>query len=373
MNDEELKRALEALPPHDPRVDGWATRARRRNRTRRGIAVAAVLLVGLGVPVGYLANGWYSGLTHAPVAPEVLAQPSHTPEGLPGSPRAEEPAQPSPAPTPEEAQELTGIVAIHSIDDGSGATLCAGVVAHPEVVVPTCAGPELKGDFSWSDVEYHEAYGQRWTDEAYRVFGYYNPNDGASGSFTLSRPVEYARQDPANVDDIRPALCDDPIRTEAGEQDQWEVGTWAFNDALDIARSWSGYRAWWVDDKSGYLNIEVDPDTDAVALEAQLGATWGGPICVGTTRHIDAETEETARSLFEESMQDQTIVRVASVADRNEPTISVVLWGYDESLVDWFRTLETSEPPESDLIDLTLEFILTPVGEPSEPITISTR
>ncbi|HMR48779.1 MAG TPA: hypothetical protein PKE40_05895 [Arachnia sp.] len=378
MNDEELKRALEALPPQDPRVDGWAPRARRRSHMRRGIATAAVLAVGLGVPAAYLANGWYGGLTHIPVAPEVLAQPSHSPVGLPASPAPDAAAPVSPAPTPVGMRELTGIVAIHSGDDGDGAQLCATDVASIEGLVPVCAGPVLKGDFSWNDVDYHEVDGQRWTDAAYRIFGAYDLNDGPSGSFTLSRPVEREaqypepeEQYPTDGDGTRSALCDSPILTKTGDPDQWVVGSWAFNDALDIAKSQRGYLAWWVDGKNDFLNIEVDPDTDIETLERRLGETWGGPICVGTTSGLDAETEEDIHRLFEESMQDQTIVRVAS--DREEPGVSVVLWGYDESLIDWFQTLDDPELQNSAHINLTLEFVLTPVGEVIDPVTIATR
>lgn len=377
MDDEELRRALEALPPREPPVEGWARRARRTSQARRAVATAMVLLIGLGIPGAYLVTVWQSG--RAPVTPDVLATPSHPPAPVPASPTTEVPV-PVEVNVPRSPQDLTGIVAIHSVEGTAEVRLCAADIRYGgDGSTPTCDGPTLKGDFSWDDLDPADYTssgfddGTRWTGENIRVYGFYDVNDGEFGSFTLSRPVSVEDSPPAE-EDIPPALCETPLRTGAGEQDQWQRGTPAYDEAIEIAKQSSEYVDSWIDKEFGSLNIEVEPDADTEVLEKAVGAVWGGPICVGTASPIPPDIEQTAREFFEKSLQNQQIAQVTTVDDPSAARIRLIAWGYDESLASWFRTLDIPDLPVPDGIELSLEFLLTPVGqEDGEAITITTR
>lgn len=389
MNDEELRHALEALPPQDPEIDGWAKRARRTSQTRRGVAAAAVLIVGLGLPGVYLANAWQSG--HRPVAPDVLATPSHIPQLTPTSPGEDAPEVIESTPPPSTqivlppVDEMTGVVAIRSAQGTDEAELCAVDIEYPDGGPPVCEGPTLKGDFSWDDL--HQAgyavshgSGVSWTEKDIRVYGYYDPMDGPLGSFTLAGPVAVEATSPSSKSHEQPtstyysplSLCGDPVRTKTGHEEDWQVGTWAFTDAIEVAEKSSGYVEWWLG-ANDYLNVEVEPGTDVRALENELGAAWGGPICVGISTRLGAEAEEAVSRLLETSMPAAHVAGVGTLNEPGEARVAVTIWGYDADLAGWFRALHSPELEKLDSFTLTVDFVLTPVGTSLEPISIVTR
>lgn len=354
MNDEELKRALEALPPQDPEIDGWAKRARRTSQTRRGVATAAVLVVGLGAPGAYLANVWQTG--HGPLVPGVTVTDT-----------------PIPSLEQEAPVELTGVVAIHSIDGTDQAKLCAISIVAEDDASPECDGPTLKGDFSWDDVKYHEADGSRWTDEVYRVYGYYDlvdgdPISGEPGSFTLSRPVEV--EDPSQQEvTARTSLCDAPTLEAPGSGTAVPQST-APREITDLAQRWPGYIDAWIDEAPESLNVLVEADTDIAGLQNSLSEVWNGPICLGQA--VSAETQEEVRRYFRNSSKPHGTAYVGTRVP-DDSVISVVFWAYDEGDVEWVTKRAMDEMHSRKIyepVDLKLEFVLNPVGASADPILV---
>jgi len=375
MNDEELTRALEKLPPAEPNVDGWAKRARRRSQARRGVAVAAVLLVGLGVPGAHLANNWYTGLTQTPVAPEVLATPTHTPELPSGAP-----LPPTP-PTPHAVLELTGVVAVRSEDGTGEPTLCGGIVEYSETgSPPKCQGPALRGDFSWEDVDYREQDGIRWTDQTYRVYGYFDPEDGPSGSFTLSRPIAPGEPEAVHWDEIRRTLCDDPYRGSSLEKlpgvpsvprDEPESREpFSLEESANLLEVREPEAEWWVDDIVGALNVVfLGYPEDAEELHSALREITDGPLCVVAAE--PKEVEEVRRNLeeyFETRIGPPNLQHVDASLLSGPVTVGV--WHVDDTLAGWLGELGMA--PE-DGIEIRVLPILHPVGESGDPIVVYTR
>lgn len=152
--------------------------------------------------------------------------------------------------------------------------LCIGPVA--ESYPPQCRGPELRGEFSWDDVQAQGQGGVRWTDTVYVAVGTF---DRAADAFTLTRPL--STDAPPGVamptaEEVRfPQLCNDPFRggdpahpgdLESQERLQQRLMT------LD------GYVTSWVSDGADLFNVVVTGDPEGA--HAALREVWPGGMCV---------------------------------------------------------------------------------------------
>lgn len=246
MNDEDVTKILGQVVPDAPSPDAWAGAAVRRARRRRIGGVAAVVALALvAVPMGAM-------MFNRPL----VAGPA------------------------ESTGEVTGDVMI--LGSADAPELCLGAIR--ESYPPQCGGPALKGDFRWEQVEFEEANGVRWTNSTYTVRGHYDPDDGDSGSFTLTAPPVVAPlvQEPAGLD--FPQLCDDPYADggDPGAGGEAPDGS----EALHAAAAELPVVTMYVSDGSSNFNVLVQGDADE-AFRA-LRAVWKGGLCVQSS---DAPTE----------------------------------------------------------------------------------
>lgn len=183
-----------------------------------------------------------------------------------------------------------------------GDTLCIGEVQYSSP--PSCRGPRLEG-LDWASIPHEEMSGRRYSTGPVTVVGTYSPAPVVvptvgswaflppSGTFTLTRPPRAAGAEakPGGfpVDDFT-TPCPAP---EGG----WAIlhpdqVTAADQEALfAAARKLPGYQRLWLDQQPGnptILNVAVTASTRE-ASERALRPLWGGPLCVTTLPHSEAE------------------------------------------------------------------------------------
>lgn len=152
--------------------------------------------------------------------------------------------------------------------------LCVGPVM--ESYPPQCRGPELRGEFSWGDVEVQEQGGVRWTDTVYVAVGTF---DRAADAFTLTRPLSTDAPPgvtmPTAADVDFPQLCEDPFRGG----DPGHPGDLESQERLHQRLSTlDGYVTSWVSDGADLFNVVVT--ADAEDAHAALREVWAGGLCV---------------------------------------------------------------------------------------------
>lgn len=258
MNEEDVSKVLGQVVPEAPSPDAWAGAAVRRSRRRRRAGVAAIAaLAVIAVPVGAM----------------VFSKPPST--AVPAAPGG----------------EVTGDVLIFGTAEEP--ELCLGAVR--ESYPPQCGGPSLKGNFDWAQVAFDDEGGLRWTDQRYTVRGFYDPDDGDSGSFTLTAPVVLAPEGEPDELDF-PQLCDDPYADggspDAGVtpgEDPALAEEAAMQKLSEVTATLPLVAAWLSDSDglSGNYNVLVQGDADAAFQK--LRAVWPGGLCVQSS---DAPTEK---------------------------------------------------------------------------------
>lgn len=281
-----LREAVPAPPP----VGGWAEAAQGKRRHQRVLAGLTALVLVLVIPaaVVFLTRG----------AQTVGAGAGGTVFAGPGT-------------------EVAGEAMIYRGEGAQSPVLCLGPVltSYP----PQCGGPTLLGEFSWDEVEFEEASGVRWTNDYYRVQGFFDPADGEYGSLHLSAPLrepdnaelgkmepggqdlggqdlgeqDLGGQDPGELD--FPQLCDDPLRGA----DPALTGIEAEN-ALHAELAQLNVVDVWVSNGRDAFNVVVRGDAEQV--HAHLRTVWGGELCVETSTeatHADrvAAVEEIFQNL----------------------------------------------------------------------------
>ncbi|MDF1487481.1 hypothetical protein [Tessaracoccus caeni] len=263
MNSDDVTKVLGRVVPDAPSPDAWAGSAIRgaRRRRRAGMAAVAALAV-LALPVGML----------------LVQKPPQT--AVPATPGG----------------EVTGDVWIFGRADAPELCLEAEPVPNPK----SCSGPSLKGDFDWSDVTFAVGGGERaedlgqvvrWTEQRYRVRGFYDPTDGEYGSFTLTAPVQEAPR-AEEPETTHPQLCDDPLAgAPEGVDPEWQQ---AFAGALEVAERENEIpvvSTWGSGTTYNYL-----VQGDAEAAFQKLRAEFDGGLCVQSS---DAPTWERRREALD--------------------------------------------------------------------------
>lgn len=212
-----------------------------------------------------------------------------SPGGSGGSPSTTLPSASAPDTLVVEPGEL--VVAHGSLmqrKESGPVELCLGGVA--QSYPPQCGGPRIIGDVNWDDLQPERAAGVTWTEGVVRAVGHYDPRDGASGSFTLDRPLTLgttpepgsaAAPEPMTF----PQLCKDPYA--GGGARSGGVAQGDTNPITERLPQLDGYVGSWVSDGSSIFNVLVTGD--AAAAHRELRKTWKGGLCV---EQRDAATEE---------------------------------------------------------------------------------
>ncbi len=196
----------------------------------------------------------------------------------PGSSDTPSDAGQAPAPVPEGSVTTNGLVTV--LDPGTGPELCLGAIA--ESYPPQCSGLPLEG-FDFGDVGAERASGVTWG--SYALIGTF---DGTTFTATDSTPA--ALYDPMAMPTQEPPgpACESPATTDPA------LATPEAMDATFAAASaLPGYATTWLSDKT--INVAVTED--AAGAEATLRETWGGPLCVTTAEHTDAELNAISQEL----------------------------------------------------------------------------
>lgn len=152
--------------------------------------------------------------------------------------------------------------------------LCIGPIA--ESYPPQCRGPELRGEFSWDDVQAQEQAGVRWTDTVYVAVGSF---DRAADAFTLTRPLSTDAPPgvamPTAAEVAFAQLCDDPYRGG----DPVRSGDFESQERLQQRlTTLDGYVTSWVSDGVDLFNVVVTGDPEGA--HAALREVWAGGLCV---------------------------------------------------------------------------------------------
>lgn len=153
---------------------------------------------------------------------------------------------------------------------------------------PRCGGPEIKGEFSWDQIGSEVAGGVTWSVDAAWVVGHYDADDGAAGSFTLTRPVSadppagFTPEEPAGLD--FPQLCEDPTadleRTDQDARTQAPDGADEEQALLSMLHDGGleGYVTAYVSGGGETFNVIVTGDAEVARQSVR--EVYGGPLCV---------------------------------------------------------------------------------------------
>jgi len=176
----------------------------------------------------------------------------------------------------------------------SDVELCVGGVLTS--LPPQCGGPTVVGDVDWEALGPERGNGLTWSEGDVWAVGRLDPEAGAAGSLTLTRPLSLSPPEgvtpPPQLTGRRfPQLCDDPY-AGGGRPGG---GTDEAQNALSVRmETLAGYIGSWVSDGSSMFNVLVTGDP--VAAHASLREIWKGGLCV---EQRDLPTEAVMRSAQE--------------------------------------------------------------------------
>jgi len=213
------------------------------------------------------------------------------------SPPAATPDPSSSAPSGSPDVDLGSEVVAHGMLIQKGSTapvqICIGPVltSYP----PQCEGPTLGGEFSWDGLGPKRQNGIVWTDAEIWAIGYFDPDAGETGAFTLTQPLR--TDPPAGMPQTQPSsgqadfpqLCEDPY---AGGGSKSGGGPEADTNPLTtLLPTLDGYVGSWVSDGSSLFNVLVTGD--AAAAHREIRKVWKGGLCV-EQRNLPTEADITA-------------------------------------------------------------------------------
>jgi hypothetical protein len=184
----------------------------------------------------------------------------------------------APAPVPDGPVRTNGLVTV--LDPGTGPQLCLGAIA--ESYPPQCSGPPIV-DFPWGDAGFEEVSGVKWG--MYAVSGTF---DGTT--FTATEAIPAMLYDPMETPATEPPgpACESPATT-----DSTKTTPEAMDATVNAASALPGYATTWLTGNT--INVAVIKD--AAGAEAKLRETWGGPLCVTTAEHTEAELNTISQEL----------------------------------------------------------------------------
>lgn len=270
---------------------------------------------------------------------------------------------PGPSGTDPTEVELTGEGLI--LQTGGEPFLCLGAVA--ETSPPQCSGPTLRyaadlpGEFSWDSIAHTKESNPeesnpeesdtngvaRWTDDPYTVRGFYDPDDGPFGSFTLSAPVVQAPLEAPHEREL-PELCTDPERganpaligRDAREQLEAESAK------LPLVHTW-------VSGDQDAFNFLVQDDPEVA--HAQLRTVWGGALCVESSEAPTQEERTAALDRISEALPARDFLGGATNLGA-EPVVQIRIVTHGPATREAITTA-------AEGVEVQVVSALTPVGE----------
>lgn len=206
-------------------------------------------------------------------------------EPPPGAPAVTS-APPGAADVTDPDAELVGQAMLLQAGPDEPVVACLGGVqtSYP----PRCGGPEIKGGFSWDQIGSEAASGVTWSEDSAWVVGHYDAEDGAAGSFTLTRPVSadppagFTPEEPADL--AFPQLCADPTAdldgVDQGARTQGPHGADEEQALLTMLHGGGleGLVTVYASGGGGTFNVIVNGDAE-VARQS-IREVYRGPLCV---------------------------------------------------------------------------------------------
>ncbi len=178
----------------------------------------------------------------------------------------------APTPVADGSVSTTGLVTV--LKAGASPQMCLGAIA--ESSPPQCTGREIELEgLAWSPADLEQAGGVEWG--SYAITGTF---DGTI--FTVTDSIPAALYDVAATPDPAPlaAACDSPASTDPDL-----ASPKALDATMTAVAALPGYASVWLTGKT--INVAVTED--AAGAETTLRETWGGPLCVTTAEHTEAE------------------------------------------------------------------------------------
>lgn len=329
MNEDEIRDWLAGGIPTPPSSARWAGKAAGRVRQRRMLTGAAALMVAVALPVGFMLN------RNNPIT-----------------------ATPQPAETITAATELSGAAMILQEAGADLPHLCLGAIR--ETYPPQCDGPTLKGGFSWQDLDadsFTNEGGTRWTMGRHLLQGFYDPDDGDWGSFTLSQPASADRVVIAAVGILLPSVCDDPFSDveadRTGPLDQEALARAA--ERLPLVGMWVSDLGEWTSAETSYYNVLVRGDAESA--RDQLREVWGGGLCAASSDAATVTERQEAMARITDVHTPKQVLATHDDAPKQQVVVDVV--------VETTALRASILAAASDGVDVRLAPVFTPVEQAS--------
>lgn len=186
----------------------------------------------------------------------------------------------APTPVPDGPVRTAGLVTVLKAD--AVPQMCLGGLA--ESFPPQCTGHEVEVEgMAWSPADLEQAEGVEWA--SYALTGTY---DGKV--FTVTDSIPAALYDVEATPDPSPlsAACKSPASTDPAKATPEDLDA-----TMTAVAALPGYATVWLTGKT--INVAVTEN--APAAESKLRETWGGPLCVTTAKHTEAELNAISEEL----------------------------------------------------------------------------